>query len=429
MTDQHSNRGVQRHTVAVPADVPRQRATTRVRAVQRDTIAVVPRPGNRLRGVLTAGAVTSGWNFLVVALPILMVVLGAWWLAGSPGSVSDVVRTAGAVWLLGHGIPVDVVGLPIGLTPLALTIIILWRLGRAGRHTVRAIAGRDLPAVRATALAVIIGYTIVTTVVALLVDGEVYSVPVARAAGHAAVMALVASGLGALSESGAGEVAWHRIPVHLRRGLRTGALSTITLMAAGALTVGAALAVRGGAVTDTVTAYSGGALGLALLSLLYLPTVTVWASAYLLGPGFAVGVGTSVTAGQVDVMPLPVFPLFAAVPDAPLDHGATALLGVPLAIGTLHGVVLAIRSVDQRMARLVWSGIVSAVTIAVLTALLVWVAAGSLGDGRLARLGPQLWPTAGVAGVMVGGAVVVAALLARLFGARYRPMGRRTAAR
>ncbi|MGH8879473.1 MAG: cell division protein PerM, partial [Stackebrandtia sp.] len=407
---------------------PRRRdsATAGVRGAQRQTVPVNPRRGNRLRGVLVAGLVTSVWNCLVVILPVFMLVMVAWWIAGHPGSVSDVARTAGAVWLLAHGIPVSVSGLAIGIPPLALTAVLVWRLARAGAHTIRAIGGRDFPAIRATTLSVLIGYILVATLVGYLVDGSLFAVTGWKIVVHAAVLAIVASSLGALGESGLGHHLWHRFPIHIRRGMRTGMLSTVTLLAAGCLLVGAALAVRGGLVIDSLAAYSGGAIGLGILSLLFMPTVSVWAASYLLGPGFAVGVDTHVGITTVDIMPLPVFPLFAAIPDAPLPAAGTALLGVPLAIGTLHGVLLAIRSIDLRVARLIWAGLTAGVTSAVLVAVAGYLSSGPLGNGQLASIGPHVLRTASVSGGMIGGSVLVAALLARMLGARHRPQYRPT---
>jgi hypothetical protein len=423
MSDQRKGRrgrGVQRDTVAVPTQ---RTAAARVRGGQRKTVAITRYAPTRLRGVLTAGIVTSVWNCLVVLLPVLLAVIGAWWAVGRPGAVSDVVRTAGAIWLLGHGVPVGVAGLTVGVAPLLLTGVVFWRLARAGGNTIKAIRGRNFPAVRAATLSVVVGYTLVVTGIAFLVSGQVYAVQPWRAALHAAVLSLVAASLGALAQSGGSQALWYRFPVWLRRGMRSGALATTITMAAGALAVGASLAVRGGPVADTVGAYQGGAVGLGVLSLLYVPTVAVWGAAYLLGPGFAVGVATQVSVIAVDVLPLPVFPLFAAVPQAPLDSWGTVLWGVPLAIGSMQGVLLALRSMDLRLSRLLWAAVLSGVTAAAVTAVLVFAASGSLGNGQLAVVGPSIGTTSLAAGLAIGVSVLLGAVVARLLGARRTAQG------
>lgn len=379
---------------------------------------VTPAARTRLRGVLVAGVVTSVWNCLVVMIPILVTVIGAWWIAGRPGSVAAVARVAGAAWLLGHGIPVGIAGLTIGLPALALTAIILWRLSKAGANTIRAIGGRDIPAVRAATLSVLIGYTLVTTLVAFLVSGSGFAVTPWRAAAHAAVLALIGAALGALSESGCGTGLWHRIPVWWRRGLRTGALAIVATVAAGALLAGVAIAVRGSSVAETVSVYHGGALGLAVLSLVYIPTLAIWATAYLLGPGFAVGDGTQVSVMEVVLGPLPQFPLFAATPAEPLDWWGTALWGVPLAIGSVQGVLLALRSVDIALPRLIYATIVSGVTAGAIMAALSYAASGPLGQHHLAVMGPRVLPTALTAAGVIAGSVFTGAMVTRLVGAR-----------
>jgi hypothetical protein len=419
-----SQRGRQRETVSVSRDLPRQRGgkpPRRARGAQRETVVVTPRIPARLRGVMTAGAATSVWNLLIVVLPVLAVVILAWWGAGFPGSVAAAVRMAGAIWLLAHGVPVGVAGLTVGLPPLLLSAVVVWRLSRAGAHTVRAIGGRDFPAVRAATLSVTLSYTVMTTVVAYLVSDDPFGVTIWRAAVHAAVLSLVAGSLGALAESGGGTALWHRIPVWLRRGMRSGALTMVVVLAAGALLAGVAIAVRGGSVAKTFAAFGGGAVGavgVGVVCLLYLPTVAIWATAYLLGPGFAVGVDTHVSVIGVDIGPLPAFPLFAAIPDAPLDWRGTALWGVPLAVGCVFGVVLAIRSIDLALPQLTYASIVSGVSAGLVTAALSFAAAGPMGVGRMAELGPPVWKTAATAAGVVAAAVCLGALVARLVGVR-----------
>lgn len=423
MSDQRNGRGrgIQHETVALPRDVPRQRKrdTSRARGAQRNTVAVNPAVLPRVRGVFTAGIVTCVWNILVVLLPIIMAVIASWWVAGRPGGVADVLRTAGALWLLGHGTPLGVAGLPIELPPLLLTAVIFWRLSKAGAHTIRAIRGRDFPAVRVATLSVVASYTVLATAIAFFVDsGDIYAVAPWQVAIWAALLACVASSLGALSESGGGHIFWHRLPVWLRRGMRTGMVSMVAILAAGALLVGAALAVHGEQVAATVANYSGGALGLAVLSLLFLPSVAVWGAAYLLGPGFAVGAGTEITVMHVDILPLPVFPLFAAIPHGPLSAWGTALWGVPLVIGSVQGVILALRSADLRLSSLLWSVFTSGLTVFVIAAVASFLASGALGNGQLAHMGPHIWPTAGAAGAMVVVAVLVGAVAGRALGAK-----------
>ena len=419
-----SGRGTQRDTVVV-TDVPSQRGarSTRTRGTQRATVTVNALPPPRLRAVLMAGAATSAWNALVVLLPILVLVIGAWWMVGRPGAVSDVTRTVGAIWLVGHAVPINVVGLPVGLPPLVLTAIIVWRLSKAGANTVRALQSRTVPAARAATLTVTMWYVLFALLVALLVNSGAYEVSIWKTALWSGILSLVSCGVGAMNEAGALGDRWLGLPVWLRRGIRTGTLSMLALLACGALGVGAALALRGSAVIETFAAYDGAAIGLVLLSVLYLPTAAIWASAYLLGPGFAVGVGTHVSVMEVDIMPLPVFPLFAAVPHAPLDAWGTALWGVPLVIGCVQGIALGLRCMSMRWATMMWSVVAAGLTAGGLMAMLAFTASGALGSQRLSQLGPGVAQSAGSAAVVVAGSVLCGAVAARAFGRSRRDHG------
>src|SRR5699024_1647038 len=53
-----------------------------------------------------------------------------------------------------------------------------------------------------------------------------------------------------------------------------------------------------------------------LIDLLVLPTIVVWASAFLLGPGFAAGTDTMFAPGEIVAGPLPALPILGVLPDA-----------------------------------------------------------------------------------------------------------------
>ena len=53
---------------------------------------------------------------------------------------------------------------------------------------------------------------------------------------------------------------------------------------------------------------------LLLASLCYLPNSVIWAIAYMLGPGFAFGIGTAVSPSGSALGAVPAFPMLAALP-------------------------------------------------------------------------------------------------------------------
>lgn len=391
-------------------------------AVQRETVAVDPakRPAapRRPRALLASAVATVLWCATVVYTPILVLVILAWWLADRVGDVSTVVAAAGLAWIAGHGAGVDVAGLHLTLTPLLLTVVLAWRLAKAAGATMRAIGGKDAAAVRAVTGAVSLLYTGLVVGVAALVSIGPFAVSVPRTLAYTAPFAVVVTAFGAARE--AGVLPWERFSVWLRRGVRTGALVVGALLAFGSAAVGVAFAVRGGAVADTLELYGSGAWAVALLSLLYLPNLAVWAVVYLCGPGFAVGVDTAVQAELVELGPLPAFPVFAAVPAEPLPPSATILIGLPLMLATVFGVLLTYRSPDLRVPRVTTAAILAAAVAAAILAGLSWLSGGAAGADRLAVIGPEPWEAAVFGGVQILIGIVGAALVARLFAVHRR---------
>ena len=93
----------------------------------------------------------------------------------------------------------------------------------------------------------------------------------------------------------------------MRDAVRTGGVAALLVIAAGAAATGLALALRAGVATDMLREYRTGVVGqagLALVCLVYAPNVAVWGASYLVGPGFAFGVGTTVSAAAVTLGPV-----------------------------------------------------------------------------------------------------------------------------
>jgi hypothetical protein len=384
-----------------------------------DTAAYAKRSkAKRPRALLASAIATTIWCATVVFTPILVVVIIGWWQAGREGSVASVAAAAGIAWLSGHGAPVDIGPIHLSVTPLALTVVIAWRLAKAAAGTTRAIGGRDAAAVRAAAGLVTIFYTGLFAGAAALCTTGPFSVDLLPALLHAVPLIVAATAFGSARE--ARVLPWDTASVWLRRGLRTGMITAGALLACGAAATGVAFAVRGPVVADTLGLYGSESWIVAVLSLLYLPNCAVWAAAYITGPGFAVGAGTAVQSAMVELGPLPVFPVFAAVPNGPLPPYATILIGLPLMLAAVFGVILTYRSPDLRVPRVTTAATVAAATAAVVLGVLAYLSGGGAGTNLMADLGPDPLAVAGIGAVQFLIGLVGAALVARLFAVHRR---------
>jgi hypothetical protein len=377
--------------------------------------------GERRRTVqlAVAAAVAAGWaamqGFLIVLLVMALVQLAEW----RTGSLGALARLSAAGWLLGHGVPLRTGAGALGLAPLALSGFAAWRVARAGVQVTRAIRARRTGSARSAltvAVAVALAYGLIGALTAAAIDGPGIGVSPTRAALNLGVFGLVAAGAGGLSATGAFDAAVRRMPVVIGDGVRTGVVAALVVLGAGAGLAGLALAIAGRDAAETIAAYRtgvAGQAGITLLCLAYAPNAATWAAAYLVGPGFAVGLETTVRTTEVSVGPLPAVPLFAGLPGGSLGGAGMALLAVPLVAGMAAGGLLVRRRMrGGRAGSAGWSGLLPAAALAGPVAGLVLglacaVSSGPLGGGRLAQVGPA----AGQVGLVAAGVVVVGAIL------------------
>ncbi len=372
-------------------------------------------PPATTRSLTAAGIVAAVRSAGLGILAVMVVVLVAWASAADSGAdATDAVATALMAWLVGHHAHLAVPGGELALVPLGLTALPIALLHAATLRAGRAAGVRGRTAVLALASSTTATYAVLATFVALLArTGEVQALPVSAFVGAAGVAAL-GSGTGAIRATGTWSGVSRRLHPLVRAALpaATGALAV--LLAGGALVTGAALAVhrdRAALLVDGLGAGLGGGVLLGVLCLLYVPTAAFWGTAYVVGPGFAVGAGTTVSPFGVDLGGVPAVPLLAALPQEPGPGWAPLVLLVPMGAGVLAG-VLAHRSgavADDGWRPLAEVSAVAGGLVAAAVAVLALLASGPGGPGRLAETGPDWWAVAPVAGLEV--AVVMAAAL------------------
>lgn len=147
--------------------------------------------------------------------------------------------------------------------------------------------------------------------------------------------------------------------------------------------------------------YQGAQLGVAggaaitLAQIAFVPNLVIWTASWLVGPGFALGTGSSISPVHTAVGPVPGLPILGALPSGDFAFGFLGLL-VPLLIGFVAATLVRPRLVAALGSRpLVWRLLLAAVGIGVVAGiglgLLAWFSGGAIGPGRLADVGPNPW--------------------------------------
>jgi hypothetical protein len=398
------------------------------------------------RGAAAAAALASGFLAAGLGLGFIAVLVLLLWITSpypdsGPGGALHIVAD---LWLLAHGADLvrtetrTGVPAPLGLTPLLLTALPVFLLHRTARDALTPQDGRLQLTPLATGAWVACGYL----AVAAAVTGSARGGPLHAAPLSAAVVIplTVAAATAAGVWSGAGTPVV-LLPRRRRWGegaapagaaprteavARAGAAGVVALLGGGALLCGAALVMHAAVAQEHFLSLSttvSGRFGVFLLALALLPNAAVWAAAYGLGPGFAVGAGSVVSPlGSADYPVQPVFPLLAAVPGegpgGPLTWAAAA---VPVVAGIVVGCfagraaapVAGEREPSWRWWPTVWVTALAALACGVGTAALAWLAGGPLGTETLADFGPVWWQAGGAAAVWTAVTGVPVALVVR----------------
>ncbi|WDV56911.1 DUF6350 family protein [Streptomyces coeruleorubidus] len=408
-----------------------------------------------LVGALVEGAVAAGLGLASFAVLVMMLWITSPYPDSGPGGALHV---AAALWLLAHGaelVRTDTlagVPAPVGVPPLLLLVLPVWLLHRAARDATDggAVDGDDgtgdgfdagveevqgiamiaeplLVSARTAWTGVVLGYLAVAAPAALYAAGGALRPSWVWTGMCVPLVAVVAAGAGVWSAYGRPGGPLRRLvgvlPVGVRPLLlgpggrpgvaaRAAAAGAAVLLGGGALLVALSLVGHGAAAQAALLRLTEGWSGrfaVLLLCAALVPNAAVWAAAYALGPGFALGAGHVVSPLSSAPAPfLPPFPLLAAVPEAGegrLVHWVAAGV-VPVVAGVVVGRVVAKRAASGERGGtrpggggdVVWSPgrtaratALAAVLCAAVLAGLAALAGGPLGVTVLARFGPVWW--------------------------------------
>ena len=192
---------------------------------------------------------------------------------------------------------------------------------------------------------------------------------------------------------------------------RGGASATAAIIAVASVAVAVLIVASYAQVFTLYEGLHAGALGglaLTIAQIAVLPNVVLGAASWLIGPGFAIGVGSSVSPLGTALGPIPAIPLFGALPAGDFAFSFVGLL-VPVLAGFLAGAVLGPRRAggDGTPLPLPWprviaTGLGMGVVAGAALGLLAAISTGSAGPGRLAMVGPDPLPVALWAALEVG---------------------------
>lgn len=346
------------------------------------------------------------------------------------GGLAPVTLTLPESLLASLGVAPDAGGFIFSLAPLALTAFVAIFAARSGVRAMRAGAGT------AGVLSGAIVYTAIAVIVHLTSEAPLAHTITWQAILHPALLYTVPAAVGALviawrdGDRGLVDwvhdrvdetpVQWSELPALAARGI---AITCVSLIGAGALAVLVSVALRGGEVISLFQSARvdvWGAVLISLASFAYLPTLVVWALAWISGAGITVGVGSTLTPAAVHLGVVPALPPLGLLPSGgtPL---MLAVVIVPVAIGALAGWVLrsgfvAVLGDDEPLVPRIVLSLSVAAGAAGFVAILSALARGGIGPGRLADLGPH----PGFVALAVGAEVLVGAAILLLSPPRQR---------
>jgi hypothetical protein len=264
----------------------------------------------------------------------------------------------------------------------------------------------DLRALLLGALVLSGVYALVSLMTALLASTQQAEVSLVGSFLGGFVVAVLGGGSGLLRGCRR-SLDWPALVPQALRAVAVGAVAAVLLLVAvSSVLLAVALLLDLGTAANVLSRLhadvSGGLLYTALVAAVA-PNAVLLSGSYLLGPGFAVGTGTLVSPGAVTLGPVPAFPLLAALPSEGTQPAWLSALVVAPVLASVVGVVVMLRrhpafTYNSGALRGLGAGVLGGVLVTVLVAL----AGGAVGPGRMVDVGADLLDTVISATVAMG---------------------------
>ncbi|TDN45203.1 hypothetical protein EDF64_103127 [Curtobacterium flaccumfaciens] len=349
-------------------------------------------------------------------------------------------KATGSVWLVGHGVDVSFLlgaalakssgvsgaadPIHVTLAALGFAIVTAWLAARAGRRFAET-EHRTTGLLVGTAVVAALGLLVALSTRSAATHPTIWQAIVLPALWFG-IPALVTSEVCRRRRGLPADVLTQRVLDQLDRipaswravaafGLRAGTAATAAVVAVAGIVVALLLFTSFAEVISLYERSHAGVVGgiaLTVGQLAFLPDFVGWATSWLIGPGFAIGTGSSVSPIATSLGPIPGLPVFGALPASGHTFGLVWVL-VPVVAGFAAGgllrprLVAALGTANSALHRAL-GGVAAGLVAGVLTGLVAWLTSGSFGPGRLADVGPHALVVGAFAALEVGVPAVVA---------------------
>ena len=335
------------------------------------------------------GLLSGLLSYVVIGIPVWLA-----WLTTDHGTngVDQLFRLNGSAWLAIQAVPVQSGGAIYAVLPWGLAIVPIFFLYRGGVFMSRRLKASGLIEVGTLGVIAALFYGLFAMAVSNGSSTAITFTTPWRAGLTGFVIALAILKIALLRSTKSGRLLLSLVPSTLWGILRAAGAGLLALLGAGAVLALISLIwhfsqMRG--IFEFLTPNFFGGLLIVLACIGYFPVLIIWATSYMLGAGFLIGpgIGLSPFVPAPPSTQLPAFPLLAALPEqvGPIAWGLPVIAVV---IGVGVGVMVA-RSAKQPALVRLGLAVAAAALIAIGLGLLSWLTCGSLGDVRLAQIGPD----------------------------------------
>lgn len=310
-------------------------------------------------------------------------------LATGSTSPTGVARTALRTWLVALGSGLDAGDVQIRLVPIGATLVVVLLVAVCAARIVAPSVEEPRAFVATTAGA----FGVIAGVVSALTDHGGVSTGLVRSAFGAFVVGALGATAGILWRHGEPERLWPSWGPGVGAVIRSATTGVATMLACASAIVVALLTAHIGRAGDLWAGLepgAGGAVALAVACVLAVPTLVLWTTSALIGPGFVLGTDTSVDLTGAHLGAVPGLPVLAGLPSPGAFPDWVFVLGlVPLLAGIAAGLRLRTRRTAPFLEHM-GLGAASGALAGLVLGAVVAMSGGAIGPGRMADVGPPM---------------------------------------